>query len=153
MLNGDPDYDDINSECSDIEFEGEAEPEFELCPMDMESDNENNIKDEPNNAGIITRKTVLKRQTLTKFNDIFSVRDLLGYGAFGVVLLVKNKVTDEKWALKILNKEKLSSKALSILKNESKIMCSLKHPSVVEFKQIYENSRFIVIEMEYIPGG
>jgi hypothetical protein len=56
MLNGDPEYDnDINSECSDIEFEGEAEPEFELCPLELDSDNENSTKDEPNSAGVVTR--------------------------------------------------------------------------------------------------
>ena len=67
--------------------------------------------------------------------------------------MVKNKITNEKSALKIINKEKLSKHALNILKNESKIMCTLRHPSVVEFKQIFENQRFVVIEMEYIPGG
>ena len=39
------------------------------------------------------------------------MRDLLGVGAFGVVLLVKNKITKEKSALKIINKERLSTKS------------------------------------------
>jgi hypothetical protein len=42
---------------------------------------------------------------LDSFSEIYSVRDLLGFGGFGVVLLVKNKKTDEKSALKIINKE------------------------------------------------
>jgi len=61
------------------------------------------------------KQTKLKRQSLKQFNEVFSVRDLLGYGAFGVVLLVKNKISGEKSALKIINKEKLSYKALKIL--------------------------------------
>ena len=32
-------------------------------------------------------------------------------------------------------------------------MKSLKHSSVVDFKRIYENDRFIMIEMEYVCGG
>lgn len=90
---------------------------------------------------------------MSNFGEIYSVRDLLGVGAFGVVLLVKNRQTDEKSALKIINKETLSSRALKILKNESKIMKSLNHKSVVGFKRIYENERFMMIEMEFVCGG
>jgi serine/threonine protein kinase len=92
-------------------------------------------------------------QYMSNFSEIYSVRDLLGVGAFGVVLLVKNRITNEKSALKIINKETLSSRALNILKNESKIMKSLHHPSVVGFKRIYENERFMMIEMEFVCGG
>jgi len=70
---------------------------------------------------------------------MFSVRDLLGVGAFGVVLLVKNRVTKEKSALKIISKERLSSRAQKILKNESTIMQTMNHPSVVSLKRIFEN--------------
>lgn len=92
-------------------------------------------------------------QHMDNFSDIYSVRDLLGVGAFGVVLLVKNRQTSEKSALKIINKDTLSVRALGILKNESKIMKSLTHSSVVGFKRIYENERFMMIEMEYVIGG
>ena len=80
-----------------------------------------------------------QRQQLRSFTDMFSVRDLLGVGAFGVVLLVKNRLTKEKSALKIINKERLSSRAQRILKNESTIMQTMKHPSVVSLKRIFEN--------------
>ena len=84
---------------------------------------------------------------------MFSVRDLLGYGSFGVVLHVKNRVTKEKSALKVIAKEKLSSRALEILKNESTIMRTMNHKSIVRLKRIYENQKFIILEMELIPGG
>lgn len=54
-------------------------------------------------------------QYMSNFGEIYSVRDLLGVGAFGVVLLVKNRQTGEKSALKIINKETLSVRALKIL--------------------------------------
>ena len=78
-------------------------------------------------------------EVLNDFTEVFSVRDLLGVGAFGVVLLVKNKITQEKSALKIINKVKLSARAQKILKNESSIMQTMDHPSVVSFKRIFEN--------------
>ena len=67
---------------------------------------------------------------MTSFNDLYSVKDLLGVGAYGVVLKVKNRQTQEKSALKIINKDNLSKKALSILRNESCIMKSMQHRSV-----------------------
>ena len=92
-------------------------------------------------------------ESIDNFQDIYSVRDLLGVGAYGVVLLVKNRILEEKSALKIINKSQLSYRASQIVKNESAIMKSLKHSSVVDFKRIYENDRFIMIEMEYVSGG
>ena len=62
-------------------------------------------------------------------------------------------MTDEKSALKIINKDRLSDKAQSILKNESAILQAMNHPNVVSFKRIFENKKFIFIEMEFIPGG
>ena len=52
-----------------------------------------------------------QREELNSFTDMFSVRDLLGVGAFGVVLLVKNRQTKEKSALKIIAKERLSERS------------------------------------------
>ena len=54
---------------------------------------------------------IQEAEELNDFKKVFSVRDLLGVGAFGVVLLVKNKITKEKSALKIINKERLSTKS------------------------------------------
>lgn len=84
---------------------------------------------------------------------MFSVRDLLGVGAFGVVLLVKNRRTREKSALKIIAKENLSERAQGVLKNESTIMQTMQHESVVALKRIFENQKFFILEMELIPGG
>jgi serine/threonine protein kinase len=96
---------------------------------------------------------ILESIYLKSFSDLYSVRDLLGVGAYGVVLLVKNKKTQEKSALKIINKQVLSQRALGILKNESKIMKGMQHSNVVKFKHIFENQKFLMIEMEYIAGG
>lgn len=55
--------------------------------------------------------------------------------------------------MKIINKTTLSAEAIDILKNESTILQSLHHPCIVQFRQIFETSDFIMIEMEYIKGG
>jgi calcium-dependent protein kinase len=107
---------------------------------------------QPNNKVINTEENN-GEVVLDNFREVFSVRDLLGVGAYGVVLKVKNKITNENSALKIIPKDKLSNTALSILKNESSIMSHMDHPSVVAFKRIFENQKFIILEMELINGG
>ena len=47
------------------------------------------------------------------------MKGLLGAGAFGVVIQVRNKLSNENSALKIINKTKLSVSSLEILRNES----------------------------------
>jgi serine/threonine protein kinase len=134
-----------------------------LCPdygnaADDDSQEEVTTAPETNQDLVMMRELfdgeeILETIYLKSFSDLYSVRDLLGVGAYGVVLLVKNKKTQEKSALKIINKQVLSQRALGILKNESKIMKGMKHNNVVKFKHIYENQKFLMIEMEYIPGG
>lgn len=134
-----------------------------LCPeygnaADGDSQEEITTAPETNQDLVMMRELfdgeeILETIYLKSFSDLYSVRDLLGVGAYGVVLLVKNKKTQEKSALKIINKQVLSQRALGILKNESKIMKGMKHNNVVKFKHIYENQKFLMIEMEYIPGG
>ena len=51
-------------------------------------DNEATVPD-PTNTSVISEEV----EVLNDFQKVFSVRDLLGVGAFGVVLLVKNKIT------------------------------------------------------------
>jgi serine/threonine protein kinase len=116
--------------CSELEEEDSENGKLEITSQGGEwfMLREVNDSEEESNADYINN-----------FGDIYSVRDLLGVGAFGVVLLVKNRISGEKSALKIINKSTLSTRALKVLKNESKIMKSLDHSSVVSFKRIYEN--------------
>eukprot|EP00347_Sterkiella_histriomuscorum_P011634 403371699 len=93
------------------------------------------------------------RMTLSNFKSLFKLRGLLGVGAFGVVVLVLNKHSQQQSALKIINKMRLSSESIEILKNESVILQSLNHENIVKFKQIFETSQYLMIEMEYVKGG
>jgi hypothetical protein len=85
--------------CSELEEEGnEGKLEITSQVGDWFMLREVNDTEEESNAELISN-----------FGDIYSVRDLLGVGAFGVVLLVKNRISGEKSALKIINKNTLSN--------------------------------------------
>ena len=102
---------------------------------------------------------------VTNFQSLYKLKGLLGQGAFGVVLLVFNKHTEEESALKIINKSRLSSDAMEFLANEAHILKTLSYPPktadnewnghqmIAKFKQIFDTPTYIFIEMEYVPGG
>ena len=68
-----------------------------------------------------------QRIILSNFNSLYKLKGLLGVGAFGVVVLVKNHQNSQLSALKIMNKTTLSNEAIEILRNESNILQSLMH--------------------------
>jgi serine/threonine protein kinase len=65
---------------------------------------------------------------VTDFASLYKLKGLLGVGAFGVVLLVYNRHTQEDSALKIVNKTRLSPEALEFLSSESIILKNLSFP-------------------------
>ena len=79
----------------------------------------------------------------------------IGSGAFGKVLLGKHITTDEKVAIKILDKIKLSKTPddYQLVKQELSILKIVKHKYIVRLFEILETSRYIFIVMEYCEGG
>lgn len=79
----------------------------------------------------------------------------IGSGAFGKVLLGKHITTEEKVAIKILDKIKLSKTPddYQLVKQELSILKIVKHKYIVRLFEILETSRYIFIVMEYCEGG
>jgi serine/threonine protein kinase len=85
--------------------------------------------------------------------EIYKITDELGSGSFSLVKLAINKVTNQKVAVKIMDKKKMSSSRLESARTEIEIMKICKFPYIIEFIEAYENLEFIYIFMEYCPGG
>ena len=83
----------------------------------------------------------------------FILKEKLGEGAFGSVLLGINKQTGEKVAIKILEKSKLSKYENKIkLAREIEILKKLKHPNIIQLYSVIETQRQFLLIMEYIRG-
>lgn len=74
----------------------------------------------------------------------------LGNGAFGVVQLALNTETNEQVAIKFIERGDRVTKY-----TEAEILNHrlLRHPHVVEFKEVFVTSEYICIAMEYAAGG
>ena len=85
--------------------------------------------------------------------EIYNITDVLGEGSFSVVKLGINKITQEKVAVKIMDKKKMNSARLDSARTEIEIMKICQHPNIIHFIDSYENADNIYIFMEYCEGG
>ena len=96
----------------------------------------------------------LKKATgYTNLLDIYDVKEKLGNGKFGLVKLGINKQTKEKVAIKIMNKKKMDSSDIELMRTEIEILKICQHPNIIRLYDIFENVDYIYIIMEYCPGG
>jgi len=96
----------------------------------------------------------LKKATgFTNLLDIYEVKEKLGNGKFGLVKLGINKQTKEKVAIKIMNKKKMDTSDIELMRTEIEILKICQHPNIIRLYDIFENIDYIYIIMEYCPGG
>ena len=89
-----------------------------------------------------------------KFNDYYEILTMIGKGKFGIVNLGIHKKTNQKVAIKIINKSSLKSQEdIELIKSEIDIMKLCHHPNIIRLLDHFENSEYIFIVMEYISGG
>lgn len=95
-------------------------------------------------------------ETVSQIPDKISLKEfnkikILGSGNFGVVTLVKNKYTDELFALKSSKREKFSRIKFAIL--ECEILKSLSHPFIIKLYWATATERHLNLILEYCEAG
>ena len=84
---------------------------------------------------------------------MYEISKVIGEGSFSTVKLAINKVTNQQVAVKIMDKNKLSSQILESALTEIEIIKICQFPYIIKFIEAYENMESIYIFMEYCPGG
>ncbi len=87
------------------------------------------------------------------FRDRFVLLQKIGTGGTGTVYKVDDKTLQRLSALKVLNSDKRSAKAIQRLHKEAKTICQLKHPNIVDIYDfiVTEDERPVMV-MEYVEG-
>lgn len=88
-----------------------------------------------------------------KFSRSYRMSDTIGEGAFSTVRIAEHRETGEKFAVKRLDRTKLSSDDEMLLRREVEILKSLDHPNIVKFIDFYEERNFFYVVLEYLQGG
>ena len=94
----------------------------------------------------------MNEETPDILKDYTFIKDI-GEGNFGKVKLSIMNSTKEKYAIKILDKEKLKSQTKSTKYNEIQIISRLKHPNIIYVEKILEDEKNYYIIMEYCEKG
>lgn len=78
----------------------------------------------------------------------------LGQGSFGVVYEIDNKETNEKFAIKIINKEKVGGGKYNVsFENEVFIMKSVIHPNLIKLEEVFESKKKLYLITELCEAG
>ena len=110
------------------------------CKEKQEKNNVNNNEENTNNN---------KKDRLSKYE----IGPELGKGAYAKVKLATNKLTKEKFAMKIYEKEKLNSNSKkSCVYKEIQILKKLRHKNIVKLIEVISTETQILIVQELIEG-
>lgn len=91
----------------------------------------------------------------TDFDERYETGKLLGHGQFGYTYVAIHRATNEKVAVKKIEKKKLVLPiAIEDVKREVHILCALTgHENVVQFHNAFEDNDYVYIIMELCEGG
>lgn len=80
---------------------------------------------------------------------------LLGQGTFAKVYHAKNLSATESVAIKVINKDQVKKQLgmMDQIQREISVMRLVRHPNIVEFKEVLATKHKIFFIMEYIKGG
>lgn len=92
----------------------------------------------------------------TKKNlDDYDFLKILGRGAFGVVVLSRDKVSKRVYAIKIVTKQKLMAQNFppDRILTEKKILSETVHPHIVHMRYSFQDAQNLFFVMQFLPGG
>lgn len=96
----------------------------------------------------------LKNAAKTKnVEEKYEFRDRLGTGKFSDVYQAVELTTGLDWAIKVVEKGKLSDHEREMLRSEIAIMRLLNHHNVVQMREVYEDKVKLYLVMELVEGG
>ncbi|CAD8087328.1 unnamed protein product [Paramecium sonneborni] len=105
-----------------------------------------------------SRKSIIKQQDQEsdkqrQIGDYLLVKTL-GLGTFGLVKLAIHQITQEKVAIKILEKSKIIDVAdVERVSREIHILKLIRHKHVIQLYEIIETKKYIFLVMEFCDGG
>ena len=85
--------------------------------------------------------------------DQYIIEQKLGEGIFGTVKLATHKITKEKVAIKLLNKNKITKAQQTLLSRELLILKKMNHFNIIKLYSIIETESIIYLIQEYSSGS
>ena len=121
---------------------------------------ENNKKLRTLSSSPYTINTTIKRN-IDHFNSkkienkisYYEIGKIIGKGAYSVVKICKNKITQEKFAMKIYEKKNLKDHIIKkCISKEIEILKKLNHPNIVKLYDTIYTDKYILLIQELVNG-
>ena len=95
----------------------------------------------------------LQKETIYELSDDLIYIEDIDQGAFGKVIHVKDKRTNQDLSVKLIDKRQGNQGLIKKMKDEISILRKLDHENIVKFYGHMETSNQFLIKMEYIKYG
>ena len=116
-------------------------------------DNENNNENDNNTSSL--NNSLSSNSTEEKIGpSSFICIALLGRGSFGEVYLVKHKKTNEKYAMKVLDKNRIAEQNIfKYAMTERNVLSIVHNPFIVKLNYAFQTNEKLFLLLDYCPGG
>jgi len=85
--------------------------------------------------------------------SFYTFNDDLGKGQFGLVKLATHIQNGQKVAIKTVNKKDMKQIEIYQQRREIEVLKMSQHPNIVGLIDLFENSEYYYIVLEYMMGG
>ncbi|CAD8204514.1 unnamed protein product [Paramecium pentaurelia] len=94
------------------------------------------------------------KNTIQSTTRNYELLDEIGMGSYGKVKLAKDVKSKKKYAIKLIEKQKMEEfHAENNILTEIRIQSKLHHPHIVELVEYFEDEKFIYLVQEYCSKG
>ncbi|XP_075023362.1 citron Rho-interacting kinase [Calonectris borealis] len=99
-------------------------------------------------------ETIAELRELQPSVKDFEVKNVVGYGHFADVKVVREKVTGDVYAMKVMSKESLlAQEHVSFFEEERSILSQSTSPWIPQLQYAFQDRKNLYLVMEYQPGG
>jgi serine/threonine protein kinase len=85
--------------------------------------------------------------------DYYGFVKVLGEGHFGRVLLAKDRRTGDKFAVKVIKKDKSEVRNATLIQRELEILRLVNHKNIVRLYDLFDTTDKLYFVLEYMRGG
>ncbi|XP_044733257.1 serine/threonine-protein kinase 33-like [Chrysoperla carnea] len=108
-----------------------------------------------NEKTVLCGNQVYVHQRITDASDLkhyYNFGQKLGNGCFGIVVQAQEKLTEKKWAIKIILKSKanetLGGESFRSIEREIIILKMVNHPHIIHLEKVFESPKKIYLILE-----
>ena len=98
-------------------------------------------------------RNLTDRTDVRKFKDFYRIEEKIGSGKFSNVFKCTEMDSGEKWAVKVIKKQKMDRAEREMIRNEVNIMKNCAGEGVVKVQDVFESHKSLKIVMELVTGG